>query len=92
MTFTEYIRKVRRGIEMSQQKLADELNVSYTTVNRWENKHTVPSKLARKSFIDFCVARGIAIPPEILEDDERNPTAERNCANGDFNGLRRLLQ
>lgn len=72
MTFTEYVRKVCRGMEMSQQKLADELNVSYTTVNRWGNKRTVPSKLARKSVIDFCAARGIAIPLEILEDDESN--------------------
>jgi transcriptional regulator with XRE-family HTH domain len=54
---------------MSQQKLAEELNVSYTTVNRWENKRTIPSKLARKSFIDFCMTRGISIPPEILEDE-----------------------
>jgi DNA-binding XRE family transcriptional regulator len=77
MTFTEYIRKVRRGMEMSQQKLADELHVSYTTVNRWENKRTVPSKLARKSFIDFCAARGIDIPDGILEDDERSPAMDR---------------
>jgi DNA-binding transcriptional regulator YiaG len=84
MTFAEYIRKVRRGMEMSQQKLADELNVSYTTVNRWENKRTVPSKLARKSFIDFCAARGIEIPPEILEDDERNPAVDRTACTDTF--------
>jgi DNA-binding transcriptional regulator YiaG len=53
---------------MSQQKLAEELDVSYTTVNRWENKRSVPSKLARKSFIEFCASRGICIPPEVLED------------------------
>jgi hypothetical protein len=64
-------------MEMSRQKPVDELNVSYTTVNRWENKRTVPSKLARKSFIDFCAARGIEVPPEILEDDERSPAMDR---------------
>ena len=71
MTFAEYVRKVRRGLEMSQHALAHELNVNFTTINRWENKHVVPSNLARKSFIDFCKARGIEIPPEILEPDEK---------------------
>jgi transcriptional regulator with XRE-family HTH domain len=84
MTFTEYIRKVRRGMEMSQQKLADELNVSYTTVNRWENKHIVPSKPARTRFIEFCAVRGIDIPPEILEDGERSPAMDRAGGAGAF--------
>jgi len=68
MTFSEYVRKVRRGLDMSQHELAKELNVNYTTINRWENKHVVPSNLARKSFIEFCRTREIDIPPEILED------------------------
>ena len=68
MTFSEYVRKVRRGLDMSQHELAKELNVNYTTINRWENKHVVPSNLARKSFIEFCKTREILIPPEILDD------------------------
>jgi DNA-binding XRE family transcriptional regulator len=70
MTFSEYVRKVRRGLDMSQQELAKELNVNYTTVNRWEKKRVVPSNLAKKSFIDFCISRDIEIPPEILENGE----------------------
>jgi len=34
MTFSEYVRKVRRGLDMSQHELAKELNVNYTTINR----------------------------------------------------------
>ncbi|MDR1251690.1 MAG: helix-turn-helix transcriptional regulator [Treponema sp.] len=71
MTLPEYIRKVRHSIEMSQQALAKALNVSYSSINRWENKQVVPSKLGRKRFFDFCKARGIPIPPEILENDEK---------------------
>jgi transcriptional regulator with XRE-family HTH domain len=70
MTFAEYVRKVRRGLEMSQQELARELNVAFTTINRWEKKHVVPSNLARKSFFDFCIRRGIDVPPEILTEIE----------------------
>ena len=71
MNLPEYMRKVRREMEMSQQELAKELNVSYTSINRWEKKQVAPSPLARKSFLDFCRARDIPIPPEILEGDER---------------------
>ena len=71
MTLPEYMRKVRRDMEMSQHELARELNVSYTSINRWENKQVSPSKLARKSFLDFCKQRNIPIPPEILEDNEK---------------------
>ena len=70
MTLPEYMRKVRRDMEMSQQELAKKLNVSYTSINRWEKKQVVPSKLARKSILDFFKDRGIPIPPEILEEGE----------------------
>lgn len=71
MTLSEYMRKVRRGMEMSQQELAKELNVSYSSINRWENKQVTPSKLARKSFLDFCKMRDIPIPSEIIEENEK---------------------
>ena len=70
VTLLEYMRKVRRDMEMSQHELARELNVSYTSINRWENKQVVPSKLARKSILDFFRAHGIPILPEILEEGE----------------------
>ena len=70
MDLPEYMRKVRRGMEISQQELAKELNVSFSSINRWEKRQVSPSRLARKSFLDFCKARNIEIPPEILEDGE----------------------
>ena len=70
MDLPEYMRKVRRGMEMSQLELAKELSVSFSSIKRWEKKQVNPSKLARKSFLDFCKARGIEIPPEILDDGE----------------------
>jgi len=54
MNFAETIKEVRRQLMMSQQKLADALSVSFSTLNRWENGHAIPSNLARKSFVDFC--------------------------------------
>ncbi|MBF0178402.1 MAG: helix-turn-helix transcriptional regulator [Magnetococcales bacterium] len=39
---------------MSQEDLAHALGVSFATVNRWENGKTMPSKIARRQFDDFC--------------------------------------
>lgn len=52
--FSKVVKKVRTKLGMSQQQLADALNVSFATINRWENGHVVPSNLAQKSFFDFC--------------------------------------
>jgi transcriptional regulator with XRE-family HTH domain len=76
MTFTEFMRRVRRNLDMNQEDFAKALNVSYTTINRWENKHVAPSQLGRKSFIDFCKARDIEIPPEVLADGAGNSKGE----------------
>ena len=53
-TFSERVKKVRSQLNLSQEDLAHAIGVSFGTVNRWENGKTVPSKLARKSFDNFC--------------------------------------
>lgn len=54
MNFSEAVKEVRSKLNLTQQQLAEALSVNYTTINRWENGHSVPSKLAQKSFYDFC--------------------------------------
>jgi len=34
--------------------MADALNVSFATINRWENAKVTPSNLAQKTFYEFC--------------------------------------
>lgn len=52
--FSERVKKVRRHLNLSQEDLAHAIGVSFATVNRWENGKSSPSKLARKSFDNFC--------------------------------------
>jgi putative transcriptional regulator len=52
--FAEMVKEVRQQLGLSQEELAHELGVSFTTINRWENAKTVPFKLARKQFEAFC--------------------------------------
>ena len=53
-TFVETIKKVRKTLNMSQEQLARELHVSFSTVNRWENEKSKPNNIAKKVFYDFC--------------------------------------
>jgi DNA-binding transcriptional regulator YiaG len=43
-----FIKEMRLKLGMTQEELAQKLGVSFTSVNRWENGQTKPSKLARK--------------------------------------------
>ncbi|MDZ8183978.1 MAG: helix-turn-helix domain-containing protein [Nostoc sp. ChiSLP02] len=44
----DLIKELRQQLNLSQKQFAVRLGVSFKTVNRWENGHTVPSRLARK--------------------------------------------
>jgi DNA-binding transcriptional regulator YiaG len=48
------VKEVRRQLACSQEDLARQLGVSYATVNRWENGHSKPSKLAKGRLEAFC--------------------------------------
>jgi DNA-binding XRE family transcriptional regulator len=49
MTYAEKVKKLREVMLISQGELADILNVSVVTVNRWENDKFEPTiKIKRK--------------------------------------------
>lgn len=60
MVFAERIKQVRLQLKMTQEELAHELGVSFATVNRWEKGSYNPSRLAKKTFDNFCKAKKIA--------------------------------
>ncbi len=53
MTFDEIMKAIRIQLDITQEQLAHELNISFSTISRWENGHTFPSRLAKKSLLDF---------------------------------------
>ena len=59
MEFPEKVRFVRDKLNLSQEDLARELNVSFSTINRWENEKTKPIKMARAVFDTFCKSHRI---------------------------------
>ena len=43
------VTALRRRLNMTQEEFAHAIGVTVSTVNRWENGHIAPSRLARKA-------------------------------------------
>jgi len=54
------IRTLRQRLSMTQEEFAHEIAVTVSTVNRWENAHAEPSKLAWKAIHGLANKRGVA--------------------------------
>ena len=59
MKFQDKVKQVRKELGLSQEALAREVGVSFTTVNRWETGKKEPSSLGAKAFYEFCEAKKI---------------------------------
>ena len=60
------IRDLRRKLNMTQEEFAHALGITVSTVNRWENSHSEPSKLARASIVGLADKRGLTLDPNTL--------------------------
>jgi DNA-binding transcriptional regulator YiaG len=60
MGFSDTVKQVRQTLGISQEGLAHALNVSYVTINRWENGRTEPNRMAKTVFYAFCEKKGIS--------------------------------
>lgn len=59
MPFGDLIKAIRMELNITQEQLARELNISFSTINRWENGHTSPSKLAKMRLLEFCSRKNV---------------------------------
>lgn len=48
------VTALRRRLNMTQEEFAHAIGVTVSTVNRWENGHIEPSRLARKAMEALC--------------------------------------
>lgn len=44
MSYSKIIILIRAKLNITQEEMAKKLDVSFATINRWENGHTIPSK------------------------------------------------
>ena len=62
------IRGWRRRIGHTQESLAQALNVTFSTVSRWENGRVRPSKLAWRTIQQLAAERGCPLEGDDLEE------------------------
>lgn len=65
MELSEILKGIRAELKMTQTDLAEAVHVSFSTVNRWENKKVVPNRMARALILDFCQKRNVS--KELIE-------------------------
>src|SRR5262249_43528531 len=78
----DVIRSLRRRLGLTQEEFAHEIAVTVSTVNRWENAHATPSKLAWKVIRDLARRRGLTghlqrPQPSATPDDARRAGSSR---------------
>lgn len=59
MKFSDKVKYVRMKLELSQESLAKELGVSYSTVSRWERENRDPQMATLGKFYNFCEKKEI---------------------------------
>lgn len=53
------VRAFRHRMSMTQEEFAHALAVTVSTVNRWENAHSAPSRLAWRAIHELARRRGV---------------------------------
>lgn len=66
----DLIKKIRSHMNMNQTEFAERLNVTFATVNRWENGRALPNKLAQDKIYDMCKEYDVPVYDMVLEKIE----------------------
>ena len=69
MLFQDKVKQVRKHLNLSQEGLARELGVSFSTVNRWETGKKEPSALGSKAFYEFCTSKKIVFADSDYDEE-----------------------
>lgn len=69
-SFANDVKALRNALGLSQKALAQDLGVSYATINRWEMGHTEPHNLVREhfeSYKDKMTKKGLSNDPAPMQ-------------------------
>ena len=59
MSNATLLKEIRETLCLTQQVLANELGVSFSTINRWENGAHTPSKMGQRAIREYCEKKQI---------------------------------
>lgn len=59
MNFPQEIKRLRQRCLLTQQAFDEEIQVAFSTVNRWEGGKSKPNLIAMKNIKGFCIKNDI---------------------------------
>lgn len=88
------LRAIRDRLNLTQEALAERLQVSFATVNRWEGSSNMPQKAAKDAIFALAIEAGLN--PEELGADGNiapvNPRRSRKSSNQDSGSTKSMEQ
>lgn len=69
--FPALVRALRQRLGLTQEQLAQELGVSFSTVNVWENGKRAPLPFLRKRLLEMAKASGVQVESKIAAQQRR---------------------
>lgn len=63
----DIIRQIRQYTKLSQEDMAKKIGVQFATINRWENGHSIPTRLAQESLYLLCEEYNVPVYEMILK-------------------------
>jgi len=79
----QVIRAWRRRVAETQESLAKKLNVTFSTVSRWENGHVRPSKLAWRALQQLAAERGCPLESDAPDEASSHSTRKGEPGEGE---------
>lgn len=70
MEISEVVKNIRFELNLSQEGLARELHMGFTSINRWENNKSKPNQIARHALTELCIKKNLN--QELIEALESN--------------------
>lgn len=59
MSLPDELKRLRERCFLTQECFAKEINVAFSTVNRWEGGRAIPDLKSMKNIKDFCTRNNI---------------------------------
>lgn len=59
MNWPKIIKTIREKLFITQSELADKIEVSFASVNRWEQGHHEPTMKAKRKLAEICKEHNI---------------------------------
>ncbi len=71
----ELIKEIRQFTGLSQTEMASKIGVRFATINRWENGHSLPTRLAQEGLYSLCEDYNVPVYDMIIKKIKREVNA-----------------